>query len=865
MVRLDARRRTDDHEAFDEILQFANVARPGIAPQHFDRRRAEFFWPLAVFAAEIREKVRGENGNIFRTLAESRNVEGNHVEAVEQVLAEKVARDFLFEFFVGCGDYAHVDGDRLARSNRLDALLLKDAKNLGLRLEAHVAHFVEEEAAAVGLLELADLVLARAGEAAFAVPEQLRFDQLFGNCGAIHFDEGHGGSRTTGVKRARDELFARTAFAIDEDAAVGRRGQRDLLAQGLHRNADAENLVPLLEFGPQAAIFGFEAQVLERVAQHERDFVDRERLFDEVEGAQLGRADGGFNVAVSGNHHRDGRVLAGLNAFEGFEAIHLGQPDVEEHEIEAALVEQSEAFLGGGRGDDLESFVTQERAQRFADSAFVVDDQYGCGHLQPEFRIFSPLTAPSYTAGLAAGGTAGTSAAGKRMTNFVPTGKLSSTRMLPLCSATMRLAMARPSPVPRSLVEKCGRNSRSLSSGEIPCPLSPISITTASSSLSARVEMASCRIDEPSIASAALSIRFTSTRRRSSRSALTGGSEAARFVRTVTPSRRPWKNSRALETMEFRSAGARRAAGNRANCENSSTSDSRVCTSRTIRPAHSATTFSNSMRCPVEAPASARPRCRIRRCAESWMGVRGFLISCAMRCATSCQAAARCARKRSVRSSITMMKPGFERRGPSELTVTAVLTNLPSTETSISRDAAPIRSERRIRCRTALAASSPSRSENVRAFLARSPNIWVTAEFTLMMFPDASSETTPVGMFSRMVSISLRRRSRSSTACSRLWVNSLMRWRPSPSCSVMRLNERTSMPSSSRACRSMRWSKFPREISRVASASAWIGTVTCFERKSATQVVVNSRSRVTRDSARMRFRLYSRRCCFCPA
>ena len=42
-----------------------------------------------------------------------------------------------------------------------------------------------------------------------------------------------------------------------------------------------------------------------------------------------------------------------------------------------------------------------------------------------------------------------------------------------------------------------------------------------------------------------------------------------------------------------------------------------------------------------------------RRSAESWMGVSGFLISWAMRCATSCQAAAFCARRSSVRSSTT--------------------------------------------------------------------------------------------------------------------------------------------------------------------------------------------------------------------
>jgi hypothetical protein len=51
---------------------------------------------------------------------------------------------------------------------------------------------------------------------------------------------------------------------------------------------------------------------------------------------------------------------------------------------------------------------------------------------------------------------------------------------------------------------------------------------------------------------------------------------------------------------------------------------------------------------------------RRRRCAESWIGVSGFLISCAMRRATSRQAAMRCTRMISVTSSTTTTKPAAE-------------------------------------------------------------------------------------------------------------------------------------------------------------------------------------------------------------
>ena len=51
-------------------------------------------------------------------------------------------------------------------ADRLDDLFLQRAQHLGLRLQAHVADFVEEQRAAVGQLELAASIRDRAGERA---------------------------------------------------------------------------------------------------------------------------------------------------------------------------------------------------------------------------------------------------------------------------------------------------------------------------------------------------------------------------------------------------------------------------------------------------------------------------------------------------------------------------------------------------------------------------------------------------------------------------------------------------------------------------------------------------------------------------
>ena len=122
-------------------------------------------------------------------LAQRRHGDRNDAQPEVEILAEPALRDFLFEVLVRRRNDADVDLDRPRRSEPLDFAFLQHAQHLGLRLGAHVADFVEEDRAAVGHLELADLLLGRAGERAALVAEELRLDQLFGNRRAVDLHE----------------------------------------------------------------------------------------------------------------------------------------------------------------------------------------------------------------------------------------------------------------------------------------------------------------------------------------------------------------------------------------------------------------------------------------------------------------------------------------------------------------------------------------------------------------------------------------------------------------------------------------------------------------------------------------------------
>src|SRR5215813_4704390 len=123
------------------------------------------------------------------------------------------------------------------------------------------------------------------------------------------------------MERAGNEFFASAAFAVDENAAVGGSSDTDLLAQRFHRDTFTDDLITVAEFRAEGLVFLFQAALLNGVANEDDDFFEGERFFDEVEGAELGGADGGIDGGVTGDHDDGGWMGKSLDAGEGFEAV----------------------------------------------------------------------------------------------------------------------------------------------------------------------------------------------------------------------------------------------------------------------------------------------------------------------------------------------------------------------------------------------------------------------------------------------------------------------------------------------------------------------------------------------------------------
>ncbi len=143
-------------------------------------------------------------------------------EPVVEVLAEGALVDAAGEVAVGGGDEAHVDGAGRGGADAADGARLDGAEQLGLERERHLADLVEEERAAVGLLEDAAPVGDGAAEGAAHVPEELALDEVLRDGAAVDGHEGPAARRDAAwSERATTSLPVPVSPSTSSVASVG--------------------------------------------------------------------------------------------------------------------------------------------------------------------------------------------------------------------------------------------------------------------------------------------------------------------------------------------------------------------------------------------------------------------------------------------------------------------------------------------------------------------------------------------------------------------------------------------------------------------------------------------------------------------
>ncbi len=116
--------------------------------------------------------------------------------------------------------------------------------SLAWRSSGQLADLVQEQRAAVRLLERALVRADRAGERALLVAEQLALDELLADRRAVHRDERALGARAAGVDGAGDQLLAGARLAENRHRRGRGRHALDELDEHPHRRSMAHQTLP---------------------------------------------------------------------------------------------------------------------------------------------------------------------------------------------------------------------------------------------------------------------------------------------------------------------------------------------------------------------------------------------------------------------------------------------------------------------------------------------------------------------------------------------------------------------------------------------------------------------------------------------
>ena len=315
---------------------------------------------------ELLEEVVDQQRDVVAALAQRGQLDADDLEPVIEVLAELPLGDGVAQFAMRRRYQTDADLDRLVGPDPDNLAGLEDAEQLDLDGHRHVADLVEEERAAVGVLEPADPVAVRTGEGPLDVAEELALQHVLPQLGAVERDERLVLAGAVDVQGLGDQLLARAALAGDQDRG-GRRGDLPELGHHrVHRRRAADHPFEtelLVELPLELDIGALEPLRLRRLVGDGPQLVDVQRLDQVIRGPGLHGGDGRLDGAVAGEDHDAGVGQLALGLGQDLHPADPFHDEVGDDDVEDLLLDQAQGLVAAGRDD-----------------AFVADPPEALGH-----------------------------------------------------------------------------------------------------------------------------------------------------------------------------------------------------------------------------------------------------------------------------------------------------------------------------------------------------------------------------------------------------------------------------------------------------------------------------------------------------
>ena len=216
----------------------------------------------------------------------------------------------------------------------------------------------------------------RSSERTFHVAEERGLQEIRRKVARVHRDKCAILPLRVRMDGPGDKLFARPAFALDQNGRAARRCLDDEVEDAPHRRSAADDVIEVavlfLDVLPERAILVDQAPALQRVLDHHEHFVVLEGLRNVVERPALHRRDGVLHRRVRRHHDDRQLVIQLLERFERGHAVDAGHHHVDDGGVERDVSGQLDAFLAAGGEPHGIPLALQQGFEDLAHDFFVV-------------------------------------------------------------------------------------------------------------------------------------------------------------------------------------------------------------------------------------------------------------------------------------------------------------------------------------------------------------------------------------------------------------------------------------------------------------------------------------------------------------
>src|SRR6266536_4297806 len=185
----------------DGVFEFTNIPRPAIGAEQLHRLVRDGRDGFAALLGVVLEKMAGQERDIFHSLPQGREMDGDHIQTVVQILAKIPFAHRFTQVVVRGGNDANVYLEPVFAADPSDLVLLEHAQETRLHVCADATDFVKKASAALSFFKNSLFICQRSGKGAAHMAEKLTFENRLSQCSTIHGDKGTVGSRAVLVNR----------------------------------------------------------------------------------------------------------------------------------------------------------------------------------------------------------------------------------------------------------------------------------------------------------------------------------------------------------------------------------------------------------------------------------------------------------------------------------------------------------------------------------------------------------------------------------------------------------------------------------------------------------------------------------------